>query len=189
MARILAAATRTFAEKGYHGDTMDDVARLIGVSKGAVYVYFRNKEELFQEMCRLCTQDLERNLTASFAGGTFLQAASIYFDEGISDLTAHMFWLESLAEMPRNRAVKRMLQESYVRYKEILLGFLDKLKVEGAIGEDVDTRSLAGVLMVLHDGVVAGMAQGLNVSEAKKVWGDGAKLLIQGAVGHSSTSG
>ena len=188
-ARILSAATQTFAERGYHGATMDDVARVIGVSKGAVYVYFKNKEELFQEMCRRCTEDLERNLNASFAGGTFFQAASVYFDKAMSDLAAHMFWLESLAEMPRNPSVKRMLQESYVRYNEILVRFLDRLKVEGAVGKDVDNRSLAGVLMALHDGVVAGMAQGLNESEAKKVWSDGAKLLLQGTVGHSSTNG
>ncbi len=45
--RILRAALRTFAEKGYHGAPVDDIVRASGTSKGAVYHHFPNKEALF----------------------------------------------------------------------------------------------------------------------------------------------
>jgi TetR/AcrR family fatty acid metabolism transcriptional regulator len=43
---ILHAAVRVFAEKGYHGCRVADVARAAHVAYGLVYHYFRNKEEL-----------------------------------------------------------------------------------------------------------------------------------------------
>jgi AcrR family transcriptional regulator len=44
--RILSGSISAFAEKGFHGTSMDDVAASAGVSKGLAYVYFRSKEDL-----------------------------------------------------------------------------------------------------------------------------------------------
>ena len=44
---ILEAALRLFAERGYHETKMDDVAEKAGLSKGAIYLYYQNKEDLF----------------------------------------------------------------------------------------------------------------------------------------------
>jgi len=45
-ARILEAATRVFASRGYHGARVSDIAREAGIAYGLVYHYFRNKEEI-----------------------------------------------------------------------------------------------------------------------------------------------
>ena len=47
---ILHAAVRVFAEKGYHGCRIADVARSAGVAYGLVYHYFRDKEELLESV-------------------------------------------------------------------------------------------------------------------------------------------
>jgi TetR/AcrR family transcriptional regulator, fatty acid metabolism regulator protein len=47
---ILHAAVRVFAEKGYHGCRIADVARTAGVAYGLVYHYFRNKDELLESV-------------------------------------------------------------------------------------------------------------------------------------------
>jgi len=47
---ILHAAVRVFAEKGYHGCRIADVARAANVAYGLVYHYFRNKEELLESV-------------------------------------------------------------------------------------------------------------------------------------------
>jgi AcrR family transcriptional regulator len=44
---LLEAAARVFAERGFHGATMDEVAAAAGFTKGAVYSNFKNKEDLF----------------------------------------------------------------------------------------------------------------------------------------------
>ena len=45
---ILAAARTVFAEQGYAGASMRDIARVAGFSVGGLYLYFKNKEDLFQ---------------------------------------------------------------------------------------------------------------------------------------------
>jgi TetR/AcrR family fatty acid metabolism transcriptional regulator len=47
---ILHAAVRVFADKGYHGCRIADVARSAGVAYGLVYHYFRNKEALLEKV-------------------------------------------------------------------------------------------------------------------------------------------
>jgi AcrR family transcriptional regulator len=44
---LLVAAAQVFAERGFHGATLDAVAAAAGFSKGAVYSNFKNKEDLF----------------------------------------------------------------------------------------------------------------------------------------------
>src|ERR1700722_1829398 len=45
---ILSAAVRCFAERGFHRSTMRDVIREAGMSAGALYLYFKSKEELIE---------------------------------------------------------------------------------------------------------------------------------------------
>jgi AcrR family transcriptional regulator len=45
--QIVDGAKRVFMEKGFDAASMNDVARKAGVSKGTIYVYFQNKEDLF----------------------------------------------------------------------------------------------------------------------------------------------
>src|SRR5713101_2168853 len=49
---ILAAALDEFAARGFANARLDDVARRAGVAKGTIYLYFRDKETLFQELVR-----------------------------------------------------------------------------------------------------------------------------------------
>jgi TetR/AcrR family transcriptional regulator, fatty acid metabolism regulator protein len=44
--KILEAAVRVFARKGYFNSRVSDVARKAGVADGTIYLYFRNKEDL-----------------------------------------------------------------------------------------------------------------------------------------------
>ncbi|HZG29468.1 MAG TPA: TetR/AcrR family transcriptional regulator [Ensifer sp.] len=45
--QILDGAKKVFAAKGFDGASMNDITKAAGVSKGTIYVYFNNKEELF----------------------------------------------------------------------------------------------------------------------------------------------
>ncbi len=51
-AELTAAALHLFIEKGYAGTRLEDVASRAGVSKGTLYLYFDNKEELFKAVVR-----------------------------------------------------------------------------------------------------------------------------------------
>src|SRR5574341_699695 len=49
---LTVAALALFVEKGYAATRLEDIAARAGVSKGTVYLYFANKEELFQAVVR-----------------------------------------------------------------------------------------------------------------------------------------
>ena len=50
--QILAAALEVFGEHGLAAARLEDIAKRAGLSKGTIYLYFPNKEELFREMVR-----------------------------------------------------------------------------------------------------------------------------------------
>lgn len=50
--QILAAALEVFGEHGLASARLEDIAKRAGLSKGTIYLYFPNKEELFREMVR-----------------------------------------------------------------------------------------------------------------------------------------
>ena len=66
---IIAAALACFAERGFAATRLDDVARRAGVTKGTLYLYFPNKEELFKAVVR-------HTIVASIARGESLVAES-----------------------------------------------------------------------------------------------------------------
>jgi AcrR family transcriptional regulator len=49
---ILAAALDEFSARGFAATRMDDIAARAGVAKGTIYLYFPDKESLFQELVR-----------------------------------------------------------------------------------------------------------------------------------------
>jgi len=49
---ILSAALDEFSSRGFEAARLDDVAKRAGVAKGTIYLYFRDKETLFQELIR-----------------------------------------------------------------------------------------------------------------------------------------
>ncbi len=60
--QILAGARLVFLERGFDAASMGDIARAAGVSKGTLYVYFQNKEDLFASLvsaeCRATAESL-----------------------------------------------------------------------------------------------------------------------------------
>jgi AcrR family transcriptional regulator len=62
---ILAAALEEFAARGFAATRLDDVAARAGVAKGTIYLYFRDKESLFQELVRAMVSPLVGAIAAA----------------------------------------------------------------------------------------------------------------------------
>jgi AcrR family transcriptional regulator len=56
--RILAAATRIFARKGYDGASMSEIATAAGITKPVLYDHFTSKDALFDTLLRSIRDDL-----------------------------------------------------------------------------------------------------------------------------------
>jgi len=71
---ILKAAETLFAQKGYHQTSIEEIADLAEVSTGAVYLYFKNKEDLLITLMQEIGHQLRKLL------GVELQRADFSFD-------------------------------------------------------------------------------------------------------------
>ncbi|KAA0565177.1 TetR/AcrR family transcriptional regulator [Rossellomorea aquimaris] len=58
--QVLDAATNSFSLFGYKATTMDQVAKLANVGKGTIYTFFKNKEELFDEIVSSLINEMKR---------------------------------------------------------------------------------------------------------------------------------
>ncbi len=60
--QIIDGARRVFIDMGFDAASMNDITREAGVSKGTIYVYFANKEELFEALIECERQTIFANL-------------------------------------------------------------------------------------------------------------------------------
>ena len=58
--KIIEAARLLFREKGFRQTTMDEIARKLGISKAALYTYFKDKEALFKAAYESSPRELEQ---------------------------------------------------------------------------------------------------------------------------------
>ncbi len=84
-AAILAAALEEFSARGFAATRLDDVARRAGVAKGTIYLYFRDKESLFQELVRTMLGPLVETI----GGAAMADLPARAVAEAIADLFAH----------------------------------------------------------------------------------------------------
>jgi AcrR family transcriptional regulator len=85
-AAILDAATRRFAELGFAGTALEDVAADIQATRGAVYHHFTSKKALFEAVLeQLETEVVERSAAAAAAASDPWQAAFAALDAFLDD--------------------------------------------------------------------------------------------------------
>jgi AcrR family transcriptional regulator len=79
---LLAAAAQVFADRGFYGASLDEVAAVAGFTKGAVYSNFKNKEDLFLALFKA---NYDREMDALRAT---LEASDVPPESRLSDFAA-----------------------------------------------------------------------------------------------------
>ena len=63
-AAIVEAALEEFIARGFAATRLDDIARRAGVAKGTIYLHFKDKESMFEELVRIVIVPVVERLTA-----------------------------------------------------------------------------------------------------------------------------
>ncbi|MGL5012107.1 MAG: helix-turn-helix domain-containing protein [Paracoccaceae bacterium] len=71
---ILDAAFGVFAQYGYRRTVMEDIARAAGMSRTALYLHWRNKDDLFRALASRYFADAKRDVVAALAGAADVEA-------------------------------------------------------------------------------------------------------------------
>src|SRR5690349_24893999 len=66
--RILTAAERIFARRGFFAAKVSDVAKEAGVADGTIYLYFKSKDDLLISLFERRMQQVNETLKAAVAG-------------------------------------------------------------------------------------------------------------------------
>jgi TetR/AcrR family fatty acid metabolism transcriptional regulator len=75
-AQILDAATKVFAEKGFHRATIKEIARVAGVADGTIYTYFENKTAVLVGLLNRLNETEQREM--QFEQGTTQDIRSFF---------------------------------------------------------------------------------------------------------------
>ena len=160
--RIVSAALRVFGDKGYHGSTIADVVRESGLSVGAIYTYFKGKDDLFLATCDLASGRGFGELAARVArGGTVAErlaiAVGFYFDtaEGEASLGAGNadFLVQAWAQV-EDPAVREMLRRR--REQLVMAGtfLLEEGVARGELPRWLDATGVSRAYIALLDGML-----------------------------------
>ena len=160
--RIVHAATRVFSERGFHRATMQDIVRASGLSVGAIYTYFRSKDDLILAGCDLITDqemsELARRLApvqgfrerlAVAVGFMFDQIEVESWQLGSTRLLA-LAW----AEADTSPAIREMLLRRRREIHGVTVGLLQEGIAQGEFPAWMDIDRVAAALGALLDGVV-----------------------------------
>lgn len=149
-AEILESARRAFAEKGFDGASMQDIARKAGMSVGNFYRYFPSKSAIVEALIALDLQEMEQDFAAILSDAKPIQA---------------------LRKTIERRIVEADCQKDGQIWAEITAAALRKPEI-GKAARRMETE------VVGHLTTVFARASGLTLDEARKRWTAHAQLLV-----------
>jgi AcrR family transcriptional regulator len=173
--RIVDAAIKVFGEMGYQRATVQDVVRESGLSVGAVYTHFKNKEELFLIACA-CEIDAQkadlRLRMAELGSLTDRLRAAVDFavDSTVMGVNDHSIrghvWMVAEGS-PDLRQILRDRRTEMVAFAKLIL---QEALIRGELPAWVDADSIASAFITLMDGfvIVAAESGGITRDQAKR---------------------
>jgi AcrR family transcriptional regulator len=161
-AQIVAAARTRVIEEGFHKTTMADVIRESGLSAGAVYGYFKSKEEIvaaIAEDALSAVDELFDSLLASDRPLTPLAAleatiehvAQIAEQPG-GDVTRVA--LQAWAEALRNDEIRAVAKGKYCRLRDHFLEIARRAQADGTVDADVAPEYVAQAMFGMIPGFI-----------------------------------
>lgn len=164
--RILAAAQRLFLTKGFRRTTMDDVAVALGVSKGALYLYFRSKVDLLRAIQAENREMSRRWMAEALAARNdparrFSEMFDAEFVRSVHRQDIALF-AEIMAEASHDEEIRAAIRVDRREDLRSLRSFLAELRRRGLLASHADLDVLAFTITSLFEGAVWNLSLGLE---------------------------
>jgi AcrR family transcriptional regulator len=158
--RIIDAAARIFAQKGYAGSSVADIAVKAEIGKGTIYAYFDSKEDLFFAVFEwfMLQTGTAAKVSVSHLGGSATQRLEVLSDsimgmwdeiQDIFTLTIE-FWAASSSSQIRDR-FKEAFRRLYNEFRGLVVALIRDGIERGEFRSDVDSASIAAALVGTWD--------------------------------------
>jgi AcrR family transcriptional regulator len=146
---IIEAALDEFIARGYTATRLDDVAQRAGVAKGTIYLHFKDKEALFQELVRTALVPLIGRLAAPPPEGGSIRAAFENFVET---------FVREVVTTRRGDIIRLVLAEG-PRFPDIADFYY----------REVVSRGMAGMRKLIELGIVSGEIRQLGLKDFPQI--------------------
>ena len=179
---ILAGARACFARHGYEGATVRRLEEVTGLSRGAIFHHFRDKESLFLAVAE---DDAATMVTTVAEHGLVQVMRDLLATAGQPEVAG---WLGTQLEVSRRLRTDPAFAERWAaRSAAIALATRDRLTRQhraGALRPDVPIDVLAQFLDLAYDGLVLHLAMGRGTEHLSAVVD-----LVEGAVRRPAAAG
>lgn len=156
--KLLTAAALCFAEKGYSGCSIADIAKRAEVAQGTMYVHFKSKEALFKTMIEEeHAQGAEKARRAAGMAPYLTGILSVMTDcvRDVGFPVDHRLWTEILAVAARDPGVREAFAASDKAMRAVFAELLHKAAEAGEIDGSLDFDAVSVWLYALVDGLIA----------------------------------
>jgi len=169
--KIVAEASALFMERGYSATTMDDIAARLGVTKAAIYQYYRSKVDLFAAVAEFQRQELAGMLERSFEGRAVMEGASVLFDSLLDYINrSREMYSDVMAVAVHNETIRTILLEDRNGNLTVIEQFIEAQKAKSLNHSSIDSRVLAVTCDALINGLMFDVMIGMDPADAKRVW-------------------
>lgn len=156
--KILQSAGALFSKNGYHTTSMDDIVKESGLSKGAIYGYFKSKEDLFLALSDKQLESMIVNMKDAFspedsARNKLMKAAEIHFRQIMDPNDIWRVTLELWVESPRIPSLEKRVRKRYDLAHKFLADIIAEGKNNGEFRKDVDPDMFSSILLAIVRGL------------------------------------
>lgn len=161
--RILRAAVKVFARKGFHAARVNEIARAANVADGTIYLYFKSKDEiltsLFEDrIARLLT--LLREECARVEGGSGKVRRIVEFQLGLLEGERDLAEVITVNLRQSSRFLKQYAGLRFGEYLDLMAAVVAEGQRAGDLRDDVSPRVIARVIFGGLDGIAMTWALG-----------------------------
>lgn len=144
--QILDGAKRVFMEQGFEAASMNDITRAAGVSKGTIYVYFENKEDLFGYMIERERRRITETIRHVLDGRkpideTLREFGTLFATHMTADQTIRAMRMVIAANHRLPKLCSRFFSATPINPVSVLQDYLDRQVAAGLIIADDTTQA------------------------------------------------
>jgi AcrR family transcriptional regulator len=158
--RIIAGAAQVFADHGYRQTTIDQISQALQLSKGAIYIYFKSKEELYVSVLQSIYERRFAALSTAYQVGDPLSTKFEKISDRLSGMLDHDDYvfirlsLEGFLESEHIPSLQAIKTASYQRFYKLLYALFEEGQLTGEISPELNLPSVITVLLALSDGLM-----------------------------------
>jgi AcrR family transcriptional regulator len=178
--RIIEAAMDVIAERGSERMRIDDVAQKLGVTKGAVYWYFKSKEDLVGAVLDRIRSDVQKVEFDSYYNRPFEETLMQMYDRyALTDDRQRAIFFEAFALATRNTDVRHATREYYEGLASTFETVIRKERKQHFLQTQVDDEKLALLMVALYSGLQNYLLVWMHQKEIRDLWLEGIRILLK----------